>query len=110
LAGTSFADASRYLAAIHANGKTDWLWANPKRAAVLFQGGGSLMLVLSRFVGERIIIDNAIVIEVLEVRGNRIRLGIQAPPGTSVLRSELLRQETAEQSPDSLIGDYAHAH
>ena len=48
------------------------------------------MLVLTRRIGERIVIDNQIVLEVLEVKGNRIRLGIQAPDGVSILRQELV--------------------
>ena len=50
------------------------------------------MLVLTRRIGERIIIDNQIVLEVLEIKGHRIRLGIQAPQSVSVLRQELLPQ------------------
>jgi carbon storage regulator len=37
------------------------------------------MLVLSRKPGERIVIDDRITVTVLEVRGNQIRLGIEAP-------------------------------
>ncbi|MFO0929213.1 MAG: carbon storage regulator [Gemmataceae bacterium] len=48
------------------------------------------MLVLTRKPGERILIGNDIVLEVLEVQGNRIRIGIQAPQGVPILRSELL--------------------
>jgi carbon storage regulator len=48
------------------------------------------MLVLTRRIGERIVIDNQIVLEVLEIKGNRMRLGIQAPRDVSVLRQELL--------------------
>jgi carbon storage regulator len=55
------------------------------------------MLVLTRKAGERILIDNNIVIEVLEVQGNRVRIGIQAPSGVSILREELL-QEKAPQT------------
>ena len=51
------------------------------------------MLVLTRRIGERIVIDHDIVLEVLEVKGNRIRLGIQAPSGVTILRQELLPQE-----------------
>jgi carbon storage regulator len=51
------------------------------------------MLVLTRKIGERIVIDNRIVVEVLSVKGNRIRLGIEAPAGVDVLRSELLTVE-----------------
>jgi carbon storage regulator len=48
------------------------------------------MLVLTRKAGERTVIDNDIVVEVLEVQGNRVRIGIQAPPGVTILRQELL--------------------
>jgi carbon storage regulator len=48
------------------------------------------MLVLTRKAGERIMIDNSIVVEVLEVQGNRVRIGIQAPQGVTILRQELL--------------------
>lgn len=48
------------------------------------------MLVLTRKVGEKIIIDDGIVVEVLEVQGNRVRIGIQAPQGVTILRQELL--------------------
>jgi carbon storage regulator len=48
------------------------------------------MLVLTRKAGERIVIDDSIVVEVLEVQGNRIRIGIQAPQGVTILRQELL--------------------
>jgi carbon storage regulator len=51
------------------------------------------MLVLTRKVGERIVIDNDIVIEVLQVKGNRVRLGIAAPAGATILRQELLHPD-----------------
>jgi carbon storage regulator len=53
------------------------------------------MLVLTRKVGERIVIDNNITVEVLEVNGNRVRIGIQAPDGVTILRKELLLRDTA---------------
>jgi carbon storage regulator len=48
------------------------------------------MLVLTRKAGERIVIADNIVVEVLEVQGNRVRIGIQAPQGVTILREELL--------------------
>jgi len=47
------------------------------------------MLVLTRKSGEKIVIDGGIEITVLEVRGNQVRLGIEAPQGVLVLREEL---------------------
>ena len=48
------------------------------------------MLVLTRKNGERIIIDGQIEITVVEVRGNQVRLGVQAPREVTVLREELV--------------------
>ena len=48
------------------------------------------MLVLSRKIGERIIINDHITVEVLQIVGNRIRLGVTAPSGVPILREELL--------------------
>jgi carbon storage regulator len=48
------------------------------------------MLVLTRKAGERIVIADSIVVEVLEIQGNRVRLGIQAPSGVTILREELI--------------------
>jgi carbon storage regulator len=47
------------------------------------------MLVLSRKIGESIVIGGGIVIRVLEVNGGRIRLGVEAPVEVVVRRSEL---------------------
>jgi carbon storage regulator len=47
------------------------------------------MLVLSRKVGERVLIGDGIVVQVLEARGRRIRLGIEAPSEVSICREEL---------------------
>ena len=48
------------------------------------------MLVLSRKPGERIVIDDRITVTVLKVRGNQIRLGIEAPKEIPIKREELL--------------------
>lgn len=47
------------------------------------------MLVLSRKKNESIVIDDHIVITVVEVRGDKVRLGIQAPKEIPVHRSEV---------------------
>lgn len=48
------------------------------------------MLVLTRSVGEKITIDEDVTITVVEVRGNRIRLGIEAPQHVRIRRTELV--------------------
>ena len=48
------------------------------------------MLVLSRKCGEKIVIpDQNIILTVLEIRGDRIRLGIEAPAAVPVHREEI---------------------
>ena len=50
---------------------------------------GSIMLVLSRKVGESIFINESIRVTVVQANNGRIRLGIDAPPDVKVLREEL---------------------
>jgi carbon storage regulator len=48
------------------------------------------MLVLRRKAGEAIVLNGAITIYVLAVEGERVKLGISAPPEVVIVRSELL--------------------
>ena len=47
------------------------------------------MLVLSRKAGERVLIGDGVVVQVLEVTGGRIRLGVEAPAEVGIWRGEL---------------------
>ena len=47
------------------------------------------MLVLSRRAGESVVIGSNIVVTVLEVRGDHVRVGIDAPRSISVHRQEV---------------------
>jgi carbon storage regulator len=48
------------------------------------------VLVLSRKEGEKIVINNGeIVITIVEIRGDKVRLGIEAPPDVDVHRQEV---------------------
>jgi len=49
------------------------------------------MLVLSRRVGESLVIGDNVVVTVLEVRGDMIRIGIDAPREVKVHRSEVFQ-------------------
>jgi carbon storage regulator len=51
------------------------------------------MLVLSRKVGERILIGDQIAITVVRVNGQGVRLGIDAPANLAVVREELAQRE-----------------
>ncbi len=53
------------------------------------------MLVLRRKAGEAIVLDERVTVYVLEVEGNRVKLGITAPPGISVVRQELVADSPA---------------
>jgi carbon storage regulator len=48
------------------------------------------VLVLSRKLSEKIVINKDIIITVVEIRGDKIRLGFDAPKEIHIVRSELL--------------------
>lgn len=50
------------------------------------------MLVLTRKRGERIIIGPDIELTIVDVRGDRVRLGFEAPPDVSIHRQEVLER------------------
>lgn len=54
------------------------------------------MLVVSRKVGERLLIGDSIAITVVKVAGGGVRLGIEAPPEMAITREELAEQIEAE--------------
>lgn len=65
------------------------------------------MLVLSRRPHEKILIGSNIVVTVLQIDGERVKLGIEAPSTVTILRQELceeVRQENvkAAQAPTNL--------
>jgi carbon storage regulator len=51
------------------------------------------VLVLTRNVGESIVIGDDINITVLAVKGNQVRIGINAPEKVKIFRTELLQQQ-----------------
>jgi len=54
------------------------------------------MLVLSRRPGDSIVIDDRIVVTVLEIKGDTLKLGIDAPTDISIWRSEVLEDIKAQ--------------
>jgi carbon storage regulator len=47
------------------------------------------MLVLSRKLGEKILVGDSIVLTVVKIDRNQIRLGIEAPPDVAIFREEI---------------------
>ena len=56
------------------------------------------MLVLSRRPGESIVIGNEVVVTVLDVRGDQIRVGIDAPRNVQIHREEVFRRLESENT------------
>ena len=63
------------------------------------------MLVLGRKVGEKLVIDGNITVEVVKIQGNRISLGIVAPSNIKVLRGELTQPQVKAQIVELAVED-----
>lgn len=68
------------------------------------------MLVLSRKVGETICINNNITVTVVEIRGDKIRLGVDAPREVTVHRQEVAdaiarNKEVAKEESNREVSD-----
>jgi len=62
------------------------------RRLVVAQRKESIMLVLSRQINEQIHIGNDIHVTVVAIRGDKVRLGIEAPKSVPILRDEILQR------------------
>ena len=62
------------------------------------------MLILTRRVGETVMIGNDVTVTVLGVKGNQVRIGINAPKNVAVHREEIFerikREQQGEQDTD----------
>jgi len=66
------------------------------------------MLVLSRKVDQTIVIQGNITIKILEINGDRVKVGIDAPRNVVILRQELT-EETRNASPAGALSLDAHS-
>lgn len=68
------------------------------------------MLVLSRKVGERLVIGGNITIVISRVAGNRVTIGIEAPDDVRIVRGELKpERETMSGAGSAVAKSVAHA-
>ena len=58
------------------------------------------MLILTRRVGETLMVGDDITVTVLGVKGNQVRLGVNAPKDVAVHREEIYLRIQGEKSPD----------
>ena len=56
------------------------------------------MLILTRRVGETIVIGDDVVVTVLGIKGNQVRIGINAPKNVSVHRQEIYERIQSEKN------------
>jgi carbon storage regulator len=62
------------------------------------------MLILTRRVGETIRIGDDVTIAVVGVKGNQVRIGIEAPKDVAVHREEIFERIKREQQPPNDAG------
>ncbi|HEY6923710.1 MAG TPA: carbon storage regulator CsrA [Steroidobacteraceae bacterium] len=58
------------------------------------------MLILTRRVGETVMIGNDVTVTILGVKGNQVRVGINAPKNVAVHREEIYERIKREQEGD----------
>lgn len=61
------------------------------------------MLILTRRVGESLIIGDDVVVNVLGVKGNQVRIGVDAPKDVTVHREEIYDRIQAEKIKQTLV-------
>ena len=71
------------------------LWNSPRKE--------SAVLVLTRKVNESIEIGNDITVTITQIKGGRIRIGIEAPDNIRIMRSELSEEPEADTPATSVL-------
>ena len=61
------------------------------------------MLILTRRVGETIMVGDDVRVTVLDVKGNQVRIGVTAPKDVTVHREEIYKRIKAEKENATLV-------
>ena len=64
------------------------------------------MLILTRRVGETLMIGDDVTITVLGVKGNQVRIGVNAPKEVAVHREEIYQRIQKEKTGDDIDSDF----
>jgi carbon storage regulator len=62
------------------------------------------MLILTRRVGEAVVINEEVTVTVLGVKGNQVRIGVNAPKSVSVHREEIFERIKSERESSARSG------
>ena len=68
------------------------------------------MLILTRRVGETLMIGDEVTVTVLGVKGNQVRIGVNAPKDVSVHREEIYERIKREDQSDDVVGLSSEGH
>ncbi len=60
------------------------------------------MLILTRRIGETLMVGDEVTVTVLGVKGNQVRLGVNAPKDVAVHREEIYQRIQSEKSDDNI--------
>ena len=63
------------------------------------------MLILTRRVGETVMIGNEVTVTVLGVKGNQVRIGVNAPKDVAVHREEIYERIKREEDQDARVDE-----
>lgn len=63
------------------------------------------MLILTRRVGETLMVGDEVTVTVLGVKGNQVRIGVNAPKDVAVHREEIYQRIQQEKPVDDSIAD-----